>query len=295
MFALEGSESRKWLLIDENTDPPLRPGTYYVTVADAYQTELGVGFSVLASLSREAPESVLQRPRLNAATNRLEERLRAATELISADGGGTGTLVTPDGLILTNYHVVEKLDGNLVEDGAIIVSLTLDVHLPPVDLYRARVLESDKSLDLALLEIRSHFYGQPLGREEMLPWMPLAGDIEVQIGDPLSVIGFPWIGGAGGRVTTTMTRGIVAGFEREGNATLIKTDAGIHSGNSGGPVLNQKLELVGIASQTIEEEAGKLGYVRPISLVPAAWRKQIAERIERAGQSAGEKANAGAP
>jgi S1-C subfamily serine protease len=282
-LVLNGAESTKWVVIDANSDPPLRPGKYYLAVHDLFETRSGVGFSLVVGHSPAPPAAVAKLPPRRAAANPLERALFATVELLTADGGGSGVLVTPDGLILTNYHVMAQLDGNHAQDGAIIVALTLDPRLPPIDAYRAKVIDSRQDLDLALLQIEAGFYGQPLEATDVFPWIPLA-ESGVTIGDSLSVAGYPWIGGAGGRVSVTMTRGIVAGFDREGDASLIKTDAGVHAGHSGGPALNGHWHLIGMASETIEEElgAGKIGLIRPIEMLPEAWRKQIRERVAAA-------------
>jgi S1-C subfamily serine protease len=112
--------------------------------------------------------------------------------------------------------------------------------------------------------------------------MPLGDAEALKIGDSLWVAGFPEIGGTASRPSVTVTRGIVAGFEWQRNGTLVKTDAQLHAGTSGGAALNDRFELVGVPSETMEEingsGVGQLGYVRPLSLVPPAWRKLIDER-----------------
>ena len=93
------------------------------------------------------------------------------------------------------------------------------------------------------------------------------------LGDDLFVLGYPDAGSLGTRVSITLTRGIVSGFERRGNNLLIKSDADIASGNSGGPVLNGRYELIGVATEAISEELGnsQIGYIWPLWLVPDDW------------------------
>jgi len=111
---------------------------------------------------------------------------------------------------------------------------------------------------------------------EDLPRFPViaVGDPNtLALGDALFVLGYPEAGSLGTRASITLTRGIVSGFERRGPTLLIKTDADIAAGNSGGPVLNEKHELIGLATETISEEFGnsQVGYIWPLWLVPAEW------------------------
>ena len=123
----------------------------------------------------------------------------------------------------------------------------------------------------SLLEITTGYYGQPLPSGYKFPHFTLGDPDRLLPGDPLSIIGYPSIGGSGSRPTLTMTQGIVAGGEKVAGGTLLKTDAGISSGNSGGAVVNKESELIGIPSFIIENEGESLGFILPLSMVPTSW------------------------
>lgn len=161
-----------------------------------------------------------------------------------ASGAGTGVILTADGEILTNAHVV---------DGATTVRVTLAGESQS---RAAQVVGTDAGADLALLRIdgASDLPAADLGSSEALQ----VGDDVVAIGNALGLRGNP-----------TVTRGIVSGLNRsldtrEGTLTgLVQTDASISSGNSGGPLVNAAGEVVGIntavaasSGQTSAENVG---------------------------------------
>ena len=276
----DGPQGRETLAIDAASDPPLRPGTYCVCVVDQAGAEAGVPFTLYVSLAPDPPAALLPIPEMRQGERPLARALFATVELLGPVGGGSGAVVTPDGLILTNYHVVEGVDGKPVAPGELIVAVTLDPRKPPAELFRARVLEADKKLDLALVQVTTGYYRQPLPEGYKFRPMALGDPQALKIGDGLWVLGYPGTGGTGSRASVTLMRGIVSGFEAHRHGDLIKTDAQLHEGTSGGAVLNDRHELVGVPSETVQEKdaAGQLGFVRPLTLVPPAWRKLIDER-----------------
>jgi S1-C subfamily serine protease len=86
-------------------------------------------------------------------------------------------------------------------------------------------------------------------------------------------------------VSWSISRCFVAGFERRGATLHVKTDAEINSGNSGGAACDERFELVGFPTETIGDASeggrGKIGYVRPLWLVPAAWWERVGVRPPR--------------
>jgi S1-C subfamily serine protease len=87
-------------------------------------------------------------------------------------------------------------------------------------------------------------------------------------------------GGSGSLVTLSLTRGVLSGFAREEPGWLIKTDAAIHAGVSGGACVDGAGRLVGLPSSSIADsnQAGGLGFVIPLERVPEAWRTEIEAR-----------------
>ncbi len=202
----------------------------------------------------------------------LERALLATVQIIvPIDGerrssGGSGSVLTEKGHILTNFHVVgDPRTGRLYNaKGTIYVAISpADLKGPPQVRYIAEVAKSDPRLDLALLKIRATRDGKALPGDLGLTTIPVGDSDSVAIGDEISVIGFPGLGGD----TVTFTKGSVSGFlAAEG---WIKTDAEINSGNSGGAAVNRAGQLVGIPSAAATETTrvpGKIGLVRPVNL-----------------------------
>jgi S1-C subfamily serine protease len=161
---------------------------------------------------------------------------------------GSGTIISPDGMILTNAHIVEPERSN-VEIGEIIVSMTISPEEPPLDSYYAEVVRSDPDVNLAILRLVSDMGEQPVDASSLnLPYIPLGDSDLIQIGDPLTIMGYPLIGGQ----TITLVRGDVSGFTSEGrygSHAFIKTSASITSGASGGPAVDENGLLVAISTQ----------------------------------------------
>ncbi|BCY19397.1 hypothetical protein hrd7_32460 [Leptolinea sp. HRD-7] len=160
---------------------------------------------------------------------------------------GSGTFVTSAGLILTNAHVV--LSDKTYPIEALTISPTFRADEKPVPAYYAKVIQADEALDLAVLKITHDINGQPIDPAAFkFPAVSLGNSDALSLGDTLTILGYPGIGGE----TITLTTGEVAGFSSEspyGNRAFIKTSATIAGGNSGGLASNDAGELVGIPTQ----------------------------------------------
>ncbi|MBN2048875.1 MAG: trypsin-like peptidase domain-containing protein [Spirochaetales bacterium] len=257
------------LMIKAETPGPLPEGRYYILVIDQLAENRPGPFSLLVSFSDAPPAALLKVPYLPDGLTDLEQAIMATVEVIAEAGKGSGCLVSPRGLVLTNWHVVEGFSGDVSENIYIAMSFSLDE--PPRELFKAELLESDPSRDFALLKITGGLYGQALPRAYTFPYFRLGDPEEVEIGQPVSIIGFPSIGGTGSRVSVSLTRGIISGFEKDIFGTLLKTDAKIISGNSGGAACNVYYELLGLPTIVISEETGNMGFIYPVSMLPASW------------------------
>lgn len=138
---------------------------------------------------------------------------------------GSGFIISADGYVVTNYHVVE---------GATAITITVSTG----DEYDATVIGSDSVNDVALLKVDA----------SDLPAVKIGSSAKLAIGDMVCAIGNPL-----GSLTATLTVGYVSGKDRQvttDNSTInmIQTDAAINSGNSGGPLFNMYGEVVGITS-----------------------------------------------
>ena len=147
---------------------------------------------------------------------------------------GSGFIVTNDGYILTNNHVVAKAE-------------KIEVTLSDNRKYKGKVIGTDPETDLAVIKID----------ESNLPTANLGNSDDVQQGDWVLALGSPF------GLQQTLTAGIVSATGREfgGGSTaplgkFIQTDASINPGNSGGPLINMNAEVVGINSFIISQQAG---------------------------------------
>lgn len=202
----------------------------------------------------------------------LDRALLATVQIIvPVDGerrssAGSGSVLTEKGHILTNFHVVGDPDTGLLYNrrGLIYVAVSPpNLRDPPQVEYVAELMQGDQVMDLALIKIIARQDGRDLPVNLSLTTMPVGDSNTVDIGDELSIIGFPDLGGA----TVTFTKGSVSGFLTDEG--WIKTDAEINPGNSGGAAINREGQLVGIPSAAATEVVrvpGKIGLVRPVNL-----------------------------
>jgi S1-C subfamily serine protease len=173
--------------------------------------------------------------------------------MVEVEGGleigwsGSGSIISADGLILTNAHVV--LPDKHYDVSELQVALTRSENRPPEILYTAEVLQADPQLDIAVIQIDADLRGRPVDRDVLdLPYVPIGDSRLLRLGDALTILGYPGIGGE----TITLTRGEVSGFTTEpdqSERTYIKTSATIAGGNSGGLVANERGELIGVPTQ----------------------------------------------
>ncbi|MCL1856331.1 MAG: trypsin-like peptidase domain-containing protein [Kiritimatiellaeota bacterium] len=162
-------------------------------------------------------------------------------ERSAREGAGSGVLISEDGEFLTNWHVVEKAESVrcLLTDGRAFV---------------AEVIGSDKDTDLALCRLA-------LPEGETVPFATLGDSDALVEGDPVFVMGAPW------GLSRSISSGIISCtrryLEEASEYTLwLQTDAAISPGNSGGPVVNQSGEVVGITARGALI-GGNLGFAIP--------------------------------
>jgi pSer/pThr/pTyr-binding forkhead associated (FHA) protein/S1-C subfamily serine protease len=184
---------------------------------------------------------------------------------------GSGSFLTANGDVLTNFHVVGDPDTGQYhnKEGMAYIGLNWDNPADtPNTFYLAEVAQHDASLDIAVLHIVSLDNGDPLPGDLTFPYITVGSSDDLKIGDPIAVLGFPGLGGD----TPTLTRGSVSGFLFDDinnlNRGWIKTDAEINPGNSGGMAINSRGELIGIPTQayTGTEISGKISEIRPIQI-----------------------------
>jgi hypothetical protein len=173
--------------------------------------------------------------------------------LVEMDGqlvegwSGSGTIISEDGLILTNAHVI--LSDRYYNVVDLVVAITMEQDAPPVEMFFADVIQADARLDLAVIKVRSDLNGAPANFSSLgIEPVPLGNSDSLGLGDEIIIIGYPGIGGQ----TITLTRGEVSGFTSEdpyGNRAFIKTSATIAGGNSGGLAATVNGEIIGVPTQ----------------------------------------------
>jgi S1-C subfamily serine protease len=184
----------------------------------------------------------------------------------SSASTGSGSIISARGHILTNYHVVsDETTGKLINGGNnIVIAVPPNEGDPAQPKYRAKVVDVDTKLDLAIIQLTALENGAALPSNLGLNPIPIGSSKSVNIGDTIIIIGFPGLGGS----SLTVTRGIHSGIARfsDDPGSFIKTDTEINRGNSGGTAINAAGELIGIptAGRFDREAPGKIGLVRPI-------------------------------
>jgi S1-C subfamily serine protease len=160
---------------------------------------------------------------------------------------GSGTIISTDGLILTNAHLVTSMMG--IRPSAYVIGMTIDPAEPAVEMYYAEPVLADEDLDIAIVQITTDLKHDPVDwKKAGLVPITLGDSENIQLGDPLTILGYPGIGGE----TITLTNGAVGGFTAQrsyGERAFIKTAASISGGTSGGVALNASGQMIAIPTQ----------------------------------------------
>lgn len=169
----------------------------------------------------------------NLTTEEIVQRsLPAVVTVKTATGFGSGFFILPSGIIVTNRHVVENYQ-------------TVTVVTSKGESIQSKSIFVDPIKDLALIKVEGDNY----------PFIPLADPSSVNVGSDVIAIGSPGIGGAA--LQNTVTKGIISSFrDAQEYGLFIQTDVAINSGNSGGPLLNQRGEVVGVNTLKATDKEG---------------------------------------
>lgn len=179
-------------------------------------------------------------------------------------GGGSGFIVSQDGLLLTCNHVVSDPEAEYT------------VLLNPKEKYPAKILAKDPLVDIAILKIEG---------ENPFPFLELGNSQEIELGEEVLAIGNSF-----GEFEDTVSAGIISGLSRKITAYsgipfrgttlrgLIQTDAAINPGNSGGPLVNMEAKVIGINTAMVMG-AENIGFAIPID-----YAKPILEEVKKYGK-----------
>lgn len=173
-------------------------------------------------------------------------------------GSGSGVIISPDGYIITNNHVIDQASA-------------LEVTLNDNRAFEATLVGTDPKTDIALIKIES---------EEKLPFIPFDDSNNLKVGEWVLAVGNPF------SLTSTVTAGIVSAKARDLNQfdgnpqSFIQTDAAVNRGNSGGALVNTRGELVGINTAIKSETGSFVGYS---FAVPSNVARKVVEDIMEYG------------
>ena len=184
----------------------------------------------------------------------IEDFIFGRTNRRSQIGSGSGVIISSDGYIITNHHVIETAE---------------DIQVTTNDnqSYNAKIIGSDEQNDIALLKIDT---------SDELPYAVFGDSDSTQIGEWVLAVGNPF------NLTSTVTAGIISAKSRSLDPTgrttqsYIQTDAAVNPGNSGGALINNKGELIGI-NTAIQTQTGS--YVGYSFAVPSNIAKKVIEDI----------------
>lgn len=173
-------------------------------------------------------------------------------------GTGSGVIISPDGYIITNNHVIAE---------ATEIMITLNNKKE----YKAKLIGKDEAIDIALVKIDA----------KDLPYITFADSDQVKIGEWVLAVGNPY------NLTSTVTAGIVSAKGRDlGNnnriESYIQTDAAVNPGNSGGALVNSRGELIGINTAISSQTGAYVGYS---FAVPSNIAKKVVEDLVEFGNT----------
>jgi S1-C subfamily serine protease len=214
------------------------------------------------SIYRNASPGVVQITSTTAPRTTVDPFFGFQTEQPAQQALGSGFVIDKAGHIVTNYHVVEGAQ-------------QIEVSFSNQDTYKATLVGTDPSTDLAVLRV-------DVSSRALTP-LALADSDDVRVGDPVVAIGNPF------GLDRTATAGIVSALQRNVTAPngsnidhVIQTDAPINQGNSGGPLLNARGEVIGVNSQISTPNGG--GNVGIGFAVPSNTVKNVAGQLMKRGK-----------
>ena len=247
------------VIVERTVEPSLK------TIQANYTTTKGLGTSAPTSFTEAAEKTVhavvhVKNTAIRTQTNPYAEYFFGrgnGTRKYEQVGTGSGVVITPDGYIVTNNHVIDN-------------ATDLEITLNNQKKYKAELIGTDPENDIALLKIET---------ENDLPYIPFANSDAVKIGEWVLAVGNPY------NLTSTVTAGIVSakGRDLQGNSgidSFIQTDAAVNPGNSGGALVNTRGELVGINTAISSKTGSFVGYS---FAVPSNIAKKVIEDLMEFG------------
>ena len=216
------------------------------------------GQNVIVSAVERVGPAVVRIDTIKRVNNPLGNLFGGAPSIQQQQGQGSGFITRSDGLIFTNQHVVEGAD-------------EVSVTLPDGRTFKGKVLGGDPLTDVAVVKVVA----------DKLPVAPLGNSNDLKPGEWAIAIGNP-LG-----LNNTVTAGIISAVDRtnalgssEQRVPYIQTDAAVNPGNSGGPLINDSGQVIGINTAIRQAPGAGLSFAIPINLA-----KRIAQQIISTGQA----------
>ena len=237
----------------QTTTPDFTPTNFTTNTYSAIGAEMNTDFTAAAEKTVHAVVHVKNITVSRQPTN-IFEYFQGGGQPRARIGSGSGVIISPDGYIVTNNHVIEN-------------STNLEVTLNDNRTFKAELIGTDPSTDIALLKIDgSHDF----------PYIPFGDSDSAKIGEWVLAVGNPF------NLTSTVTAGIISAKARNLNQfegspqSFIQTDAAVNRGNSGGALVNTRGELVGINTAITSETGSYVGYS---FAVPSNIARKVIEDI----------------
>lgn len=210
----------------------------------------------------------------------LQAAKRATVRLdIPESTWGSGTVISEDGLVLTNAHVAAPQAPGLAfqyfdpatepDPEHLVVGLSPPDDGPAVDTYRASLVVADGYLDLAVVRIDAMADGSPLPPGQTFDWIPMGSVDDLSTGDRITVLGYPAVAARG--ESLSVTSGEIATFATDPEGRVqderyeIDTSGRIAGGNSGGAAIDEAGRLIGVPSASTDGSEYS-GRIRPVDL-----------------------------
>ncbi|RZS92633.1 S1C family serine protease [Aquimarina brevivitae] len=232
----------------------VQPTNYKVTNTMSTAAASGIDFSDAAEKTVNAVVHVKQYGLTRRPRNLMEYLRNGGAVEKQIQGAGSGVIITADGYIVTNNHVIE---------GATELEVTLNNNKT----YNAKIVGTAPQSDIALLKIEA---------DEHLSYIPFGDSNSAKIGEWVLAVGNPF------NLTSTVTAGIISAKSRDLNEydgnyqSFIQTDAAVNPGNSGGALVNVRGELIGINTAITSMTGSYIGYS---FAVPSNSAKKIIDDI----------------
>ncbi|SFJ35023.1 S1C family serine protease [Olleya namhaensis] len=227
----------------------------YNTNTTALAAAEGINFTTAADKTVHAVVHV-KNVALNTAQPTLQDLFYGRVPQKRQLGTGSGVIISPDGYIITNNHVIEDSEA---------LSITLNDNRT----LKAKIVGTDPKTDIALLKVET---------EDQLPYTTFGDSDTAKIGEWVLAVGNPF------NLTSTVTAGIISAKSRDlsGRSTqsFIQTDAAVNPGNSGGALVNTAGQLIGINTAISSQTGSYIGYS---FAVPSNIAKKVVQDIMEFG------------